>query len=90
MASLADLRKIIFNMKTLYLPRQGYENLAENASSFWEEVNSPRVNTEYFMTLEQVAKSLNVTRERVRQIEAKALKKLAHQKRAITLKDFLY
>ena len=40
-------------------------------------------------TLEEVGKELNVTRERIRQIEAKALRKLRHPSRSKRLKDFL-
>ncbi len=40
-------------------------------------------------TLEEVGKQFAVTRERIRQIEAKALKKLQHPKRAKLLKNFL-
>jgi RNA polymerase primary sigma factor len=40
-------------------------------------------------TLEDVGKRFNVTRERIRQIEAKALRKLRHPSRAKKLKDFL-
>lgn len=40
-------------------------------------------------TLEDVGKEFDVTRERIRQIEAKALKKLAHPSRAAVLKDYL-
>ena len=40
-------------------------------------------------TLEEVGKSFSVTRERIRQIEAKALEKLRHPKRSQKLKDFL-
>ena len=40
-------------------------------------------------TLEEVGKRFNVTRERIRQIEAKALRKLRHPSRARKLKDFL-
>ncbi|MBR2519385.1 MAG: RNA polymerase sigma factor RpoD [Selenomonadaceae bacterium] len=40
-------------------------------------------------TLEEVGKSFNVTRERIRQIEAKALRKLRHPARSKKLKDFL-
>ena len=43
----------------------------------------------YPRTLEEVGKIFNVTRERVRQIEAKALKKLRHPIRAKKLKNFL-
>ena len=40
-------------------------------------------------TLEEVGKKFNVTRERIRQMEAKALRKLRHPSRAKKLKDFL-
>ena len=40
-------------------------------------------------TLEEVGKEFNVTRERIRQIEAKALRKLRHPSRSRKLKDYL-
>ena len=40
-------------------------------------------------TLEEVGKEFNVTRERIRQIEAKALRKLRNPSRSKKLKDFL-
>ena len=40
-------------------------------------------------TLEEVGKQFHVTRERIRQIEAKALRKLRHPSRSRKLKDFL-
>ncbi len=40
-------------------------------------------------TLEEVGRRFNVTRERIRQIEAKALRKLRHPSRAKKLKDFM-
>ncbi len=40
-------------------------------------------------TLEEVGREFDVTRERIRQIEAKALRKLRHPRRAQTLKDYL-
>ena len=40
-------------------------------------------------TLEEVGKQFTVTRERIRQIEAKALRKLKHPSRSRKLKSFL-
>ena len=40
-------------------------------------------------TLEEVGREFKVTRERIRQIEAKALRKLRHPSRSKVLKDFL-
>ena len=40
-------------------------------------------------TLEEVGKEFEVTRERIRQIEAKALRKLRHPSRSRKLKDFI-
>ncbi|MBS7176397.1 MAG: sigma-70 family RNA polymerase sigma factor, partial [Clostridiales bacterium] len=40
-------------------------------------------------TLEEVGKEFDVTRERIRQIEAKALRKLRHPSRSKKLKDFI-
>jgi DNA-directed RNA polymerase sigma subunit (sigma70/sigma32) len=42
-----------------------------------------------YHTLEEVGKQFDVTRERIRQIEAKALRKLRHPSRSSHLKNFL-
>ena len=44
------------------------------------------LNTDF--TLEEIGKQFDVTRERIRQIEAKALRKLRHPSRAEKLKTF--
>ncbi len=45
------------------------------------------MNTDH--TLEEVGLQFSVTRERIRQIEAKALRKLRHPTRSLTLRDYL-
>ena len=40
-------------------------------------------------TLEEVGKAFDITRERIRQIEAKALRKLRHPSRSKKLRDYL-
>ena len=56
-----------------------------------EKVLRLRFGIEYghTRTLEEVGKEFNVTRERIRQIEAKALRKLRHPSRSKKLRDFL-
>ena len=47
------------------------------------------IETGYPRTLEEVGKIFRVTRERVRQIEAKAIRKLRHPSRSKMLRDYL-
>ncbi|MDO5695702.1 MAG: RNA polymerase sigma factor RpoD [Eubacteriales bacterium] len=47
------------------------------------------LNGQRSQTLEEVGRVFNVTRERIRQIEAKALKKLGHPSRSCALRDYL-
>ena len=47
------------------------------------------LNGEKPQTLEEIGSKMNVTRERIRQIEAKALRKLRHPSRSRKLKDYL-
>jgi RNA polymerase primary sigma factor len=47
------------------------------------------IDMETPMTLEEIGQEFNVTRERIRQIEVKALRKLKHPSRSNVLKDFL-
>ena len=47
------------------------------------------IGTGYPRTLEELGRIFNVTRERVRQIEAKAIRKLRHPSRSRVLKEYL-
>ncbi len=72
------------------LLREQLERVLETLSEKEREILRYRYGlvdgTEY--TLEQVGKMFNVTRERIRQIESKAIRKLRHPSRAKYLKDF--
>ncbi len=75
---------------TRKLLREQLEKVLETLSEKEREILRYRYGlvdgTEY--TLEQVGKMFNVTRERIRQIESKAIRKLRHPSRAKYLKDF--
>jgi len=75
-----------------------YEMLKDNLDSVLESLTGRErdiiklrygIGDDYTYTLEEVGRKFNVTRERVRQIEAKALRKLQHPVRARKLEGFL-
>ena len=67
------------------------ERLNKVSDSYWNFVEEELRGEDrgYFMSLSEISKMLGVNRERVRQIEAKALSKLRHPKRSKLLKPFL-
>jgi RNA polymerase primary sigma factor len=71
--------------------REQLEEMLEDLSEREREVLRLRFGLEdgHAHTLEDVGKRFGVTRERIRQIEAKALRKLRHPSRSRRLKDFL-
>ena len=73
------------------LLREQLNNVLKTLTPREAKVLSLRFGLEYgkSRTLEEVGKEFNVTRERIRQIEAKALRKLRHPSRSKKLKDFL-
>ena len=77
-ASYSLLREQIANILHTLTPRE--EQVIK--LRFGLEDGRPR-------TLEEVGKQFKITRERIRQIEAKALRKLRHPSRSKTLKDYL-
>jgi RNA polymerase primary sigma factor len=71
--------------------REQLENVLDTLTEREREVLKLRYGLEdgYSRTLEEVGQIFRVTRERIRQIEAKALKKLKHPSRSKRLKDYL-
>ena len=67
------------------------EDVLETLPPREQEVLKMRFGLEdgYSLTLEEVGLYFNVTRERIRQIEAKALRRLRHPKRSRRLKDYI-
>lgn len=74
-----------------YLKRNEIENLLGTLSQREAEIIRLRfgISSGYPMTLEEVGRIFNVTRERVRQIEAKAIRKLRHPTRSKRLREYL-
>ena len=73
------------------LLKEQLEEVLHTLTSREEHVLKLRVGLEdgRTRTLEEVGKEFNITRERIRQIEAKALRKLRHPSRSKRLKDYL-
>ena len=71
--------------------RETLEKLMGELTSREQEVLKARYGFEDDVekTLEEVGQTFGVTRERIRQIESKALRKLSHPTRTRKLKDFL-
>lgn len=76
---------------TYILLREQLEEVMKDLTEREQQVLRMRFGLEdgHPLTLEQVGKYFNVTRERIRQIEAKALRKLKHPSRSRKLKDYL-
>lgn len=74
-----------------FLKRQEIESVLSSLSPREGEIIRLRfgISSGYPMTLEEVGKIFNVTRERVRQIEAKAIRKLRHPSRSRRLREYL-
>jgi hypothetical protein len=70
------------------------EEICQDTACEWRLKNEGFLNCTWVacnygpFTLEEVGEMMGVTRERIRQIEAKALKKLQHKKRRDQLRDF--
>jgi len=74
-----------------YLKRQEIENVLATLSTREAEIIRLRfgISSGYPRTLEEVGKIFSVTRERVRQIEAKTIRKLRHPSRSKRLREYL-
>jgi RNA polymerase primary sigma factor len=71
--------------------KEQVENVLESLTERERKVIQLRfgLNDGRSRTLEEVGREFHVTRERIRQIEAKAMRKLRHPSRSRTLKDYL-
>ena len=79
------------NQTAFRLLQEQLEDVLHTLPPREQEVLKMRFGLEdgYSLTLEEVGLYFQVTRERIRQIEAKALRRLRHPKRSRRLKDFL-
>ena len=89
--SIKRKKKQVLNNCSLFFSRI-FDFLQKRALRIRQNVrkyNQMRQTDVYKRQLEEVGKEFNVTRERIRQIEAKALRKLRHPSRSRKLKDYL-
>ncbi len=86
-ASMASPVDSATNENLREMTREILDSLTERESKVLRMRFGIDMNTDH--TLEEVGKQFDVTRERIRQIEAKALRKLRHPSRAEILKSFL-
>jgi len=79
------------NQTAFKILQEQLQDVLETLPPREQEVLKMRFGLEdgYSLTLEEVGLYFNVTRERIRQIEAKALRRLRHPKRSRRLKDYL-
>ncbi len=86
-----DFIKTPLEATSLVMLKEGLLDVLETLSSREQEVLMLRfgLNDGRPRTLEEVGNIFNLTRERIRQIEAKALRKLRHPSRSQKIKDFL-
>ena len=90
-AAILILYRRIYKNASMLLLKEQLGEVLKTLTAREEKVLSLRFGLEdgHPRTLEEVGKEFNVTRERIRQIEAKALRKLRHPSRSKKLKDFL-
>jgi RNA polymerase primary sigma factor len=86
-----DRQKSPYDVTTEQMLKENVEEVLSALSDREAKVLKMRfgLNDNKMMTLEEVGRKFGVTRERIRQIEAKALRKLKHPSRRKKLQDFL-